>query len=85
MNICSERLLIIGGIELWGCIFDVQWKWWVDGDVDDDVNNNGGVDNNNGDGDDEDGNGDEEESIRVGDDGKKGRCGIGVVWYSGVV
>ena len=66
-------------------VFDVQWKWWVDGDVDDDVNNNGGVDNNNGDGDDEDGNGDEEESIRVGDDGKKGWCGIGVVWYSGVV
>ena len=51
----------------------------------DGVNNNGGVDNNNGDGDDEDVNGDEEESIRVGDDGKKGRCGIGVVWYSGVV
>ena len=51
----------------------------------DDVNNNGDVDNNDDDLDDEDGNGDEEESIRVGDDGKKGRCGIGVVWYSGVV
>ena len=57
-------------------VFDVQWKWWVDGDDGVDVDNDDDLDDENG---------DEEESIRVGDDGKKGRCGIGVVWYSGVV
>ena len=42
----------------------------------DDVDNNDDANNRNG-------NGDEEESIRVGDDGKKVWCGIGVykVWY----